>query len=123
MKPIILTELEKPGDCATCGQPSPSGRNSAGQCYTCHDQQYYARREREKLALAERKNEGAKYWQARNIKLGETLVCCGFGVFGPYRVEGTAKSGSVGAYVSSKYQHGFLNPDCFIKTNKSSGPA
>jgi hypothetical protein len=65
--------------------------------------------------LKQRKAQGVEYWRKRGIAIGETVICRGMGVFGPFTAEGIAKTGTVGAYVKSNWQRGYLKPDCFAK--------
>lgn len=43
----------EPGDCLTCGRHEPTGRNTAGQCTDCHNEQYFRAQARRKAELAE----------------------------------------------------------------------
>ncbi len=51
-------ELTEPGICTTCGEDSPAGRNTAGQCTKCHNQVVAEYRERRAAWLeAERERD------------------------------------------------------------------
>lgn len=114
-------ELSAPGDCTRCGQDSPDGRNTAGQCNACHNAQYYERKAQAKIELESQKAKGREYWAARGIKVGDTVQTFAPSMlgFGGVTVIGTAKVGIVGAYVSApKFQAGKLAPAYFHKAQK-----
>lgn len=52
LTPEELANTE-PGDCTTCGKPSPSGRNTIGQCTACHNAGAAEYRNRRKRQLAD----------------------------------------------------------------------
>jgi len=84
-------------------------------CCECWNLSVAARRAADKARNEAAKEEGRKYWQARNIAVGEVVVTGGISIFGAYEAKGIAKVGRVGAYVSSKRQRGFLKPEAFAK--------
>lgn len=70
----------------------------------------------EKMLAKWQKDEAAKYWQARGIKVGAKVYAVARHMLNPLmtvRVEGVAKVGKRGPYVSSSGQRGQLSPDQF----------
>lgn len=62
---------------------------------------------------------GRQYWVERGIAVGATVYAVTHNLLNPFvtqRVEGIAKVGRCGAYVSSKAQRGQLSPDSFNVT-------
>lgn len=62
------------------------------------------------------REQGRKYWQARDIAVGSKVYAVTRNMLNPMvatRVEGIAKVGVKGAYVASRAQRGTLDPDSF----------
>jgi hypothetical protein len=99
-----MKEMMRPGVCTFPGcEKFETSRNSIGRCVTCHNREYFERKETERLAINSGRNRGSEYWLSRDIKLGEKLVTHLSSVFMPMGedVYGIAKIGRNGAYVLS----------------------
>ena len=79
------------------------------------NEQYRLRKVADKLRLEHLRMQGRNYWTARGIAVGQKVH--GFAhhmlTGASIRVDGIAKTGVSGAYVSSKFQQGKLSPDSF----------
>jgi hypothetical protein len=110
-------ENSKPGHCPKCGKfsPAPYGRDTAGQCEDCHRAGYYAYKAKRREWLEAQKQAGREYWKARGIAVGDTVTSFARSMLGigGMTVTGRACVGAVGAYVRSKYQPGYLQPQHF----------
>gem|GEM_PF-2501036 len=105
------SELERPGHCTTCGAWSDL-RNTAGQCMDCHNRQVFAWREEQRARREAGKAKGLAFWQAKGIQPGdrvERFAVSWFGIGGEL-VQGMAKVGANGAYVTAPTHPGRLAP-------------
>ena len=105
--------LMTPGSCLRCGAYSVLDRNSAGRCTECHNLEYRERRAIMSANVEQQREAGRLYWQQRGIRVGQRVKTVAVNMFGTSAevVQGVAKVGAVGAYVSSRFQRGYLQPD------------
>jgi len=101
-----------PGPCLRCGERSELDRNSAGRCGKCHNVECRERRQIMRRQLKDQREVGRKYWAERGIFPGNKVkrVAVSMLGIGAQEVYGIAKVGKVGAYVSSRFQAGYLSP-------------
>jgi len=97
-------ELMKPGKCTACGADAPTGRNSAGRCYRCHNAQYYQRKADRAAWREEQRRKGREYWAGRGVVVGDAVeaivsdMLTG-GLLACRVLRGVARVGAAGAYV------------------------
>jgi hypothetical protein len=117
-----LTQAERamtePGPCTSCGTYAEY-RNTAGQCTECHNRQYHEHQARRKAANVAAREQGRQWWAQRGIVPGDRVQIVSHGILGAMVVTGTAKVGSVGAYVHSPYQPGYLSPGGWTKSRSA----
>ena len=108
-------ENSKPGNCTKCGQYEPNGRDTGGQCCECHNAEYRAWKAARKAQIEEQRQKGREYWKARGIAVGDKLTAFAPSMLGigGTTVTGRACVGLAGAYVRSKFQRGYLQPQYF----------
>lgn len=99
-------------------EPKPCDTTAGLCCSDCWNASVYARRadRRAELAasLAAGKLEGARYWEARGVRVGQTVYRVARSMLNPLatvRVEGRACVNRGGAYVRSAAQRGELAPE------------
>ena len=104
--------LMTPGLCTRCHVPSALDRNSAGECTECHNLGYREYKERRRLRREAQLAKGRAYWQGRGMRVGQSVKMVAVNMFGigAQEIHGIAKVGTVGAYVSSRFQRGYLQP-------------
>lgn len=88
-------------------------------CCECWNASVYARRAAQKADNAVAAAEGAAWWAARGIKVGDKVTRVAVSMLGPMfgsmRVVGKAKAGRNGAYVTCGAQRGQLAPEGWEK--------
>lgn len=102
-----------------CSHEPKSCETTAGRCCSaCWNASVYARRAERKAALAASlaagKAEGARYWEARGIRVGQAVYRTARHMLNPMaavRVSGVACVNRGGAYVRSTAQRGALAPE------------
>jgi len=117
------TDNEKPGICKGCGHDTRKqgkgygGRDTGGFCNDCHNANYHKWLLAKKKHNGTEKEKGIEYWKERGIKVGDKvgITALSWTGMGGEFVVGIAKSGSNGAYVSSKYHPGKLSPNGWKK--------
>ena len=122
-----ITEAERilaqPGDCVTCGAPSPMGRNTAGQCHHCHNKANAELRAARKADIERRAQEGREFWAAKGIKVGQKVKWFANSTLGPGGswYFGTAKTGKAGAYVYVKGLGYHASPQGWVAVEEPAG--
>jgi len=112
--------MQEPGRCTRCGADAPEGRNTAGECWRCHNLGYAERKAERRRQLDNVRADGRAYWASRGIKPGDRVYRYAGHMLAPVsmRVEGIAKVGAVGAYVYSSFQPGYLSPGGWHKVGE-----
>lgn len=115
--------LAEPGDCLSCGKPSPMGRNTAGQCPDCHNASNRAYREARKAENDRRAEEGREFWQAKGIKVGQAVKWYAPAMIGLGGIwhRGVAKTGASGAYVYVKGLGYHASPQGWLPVEEPAG--
>ena len=76
-------------------------------CCDCWNSHVDKRREAEQHELNAARWRGVEYWRGRGLDVGAIVYTSGFTIFGvAYAIEGIAKVGRAGAYVSCPKKYG-----------------
>ena len=107
-----MNHLTTPRSCTRCHVHSALDRNSAGECTECHNLGYREYTERRRLWRESQLAKGRAYWQGRGMSVGQSVKMTVVSMLGfsAQEIHGIAKVGNVGAYVSSRFQRGYLQP-------------
>lgn len=109
-------ENAQPGICKGCGRDTRNDqygdRDTGGFCNICHNANYHKYKQERKDQITEMKQKGTEHWEKQGIKPGDKVkrFSLSWTGLGGITVEGIAKVGSNGPYVTSEYQPGKLHP-------------